>query len=126
MRGSVILGMLFVFLSASANACDVGGCGNNGNYIGILPEFQKRLVGLRFRSNGLRSHVGQNGRDTYMTTHEVYNTVELWSSYKVNKKVNLMYYIPLNYNAKESTVGRSTISGLGDAGINMFFSFFRI
>ena len=117
--------IIFILLTMEADACDVCGCGNNGNYIGIMPEFQKRLVGMRFRSNALRTHVGQNGRDTYMTTREVYNTVELWSSYKVNKKLNLVYYVPFNFNTKERSTEQSNISGVGDAGINAFYSLFN-
>ncbi|MFN5422695.1 MAG: transporter [bacterium] len=125
MRRSFVMLIVFIFLAMSADACDVCGCGNNGNYIGILPEFQKRLVGLRFRCNALKTHVGRNGRDTYMTTHEVYNTLELWSSYKVSKKLNLVYYVPFNFNSKQTTSQTSTISGIGDAGINAFYSLFN-
>ena len=125
MRKLVLSFIILVFGIIELSACDVCGCGNNGNYIGILPEFQKRLLGLRYRSNSLRTHLGQNGRDTYLTTQEVYNTLEVWSSYKISKKLNLVYFIPFNFNAKETSTGNSTINGLGDVGITTFYSVFK-
>ena len=125
MRKLVLIFIILVLGIIELSACDVCGCGNNGNYIGILPEFQKRLFGLRYRSNSLRTHLGQNGRDTYLTTQEVYNTLEVWSSYKISKKLNLVYFIPFNFNAKETSTGNSTINGLGDVGITTFYSLFK-
>lgn len=78
---------------STATSCDICGCGNNGIYIGILPAFQSSLVGVRYKQNSLKSHIGNNGIDTYLTSKESYSTIEIWVVFCCQRKYNFyMYY----------------------------------
>ena len=60
--------LIAVACFSKANACDICGCGVGGNYIGILPEFNQHVFGLRYRLNSLTTHIGTGGSTTYLTT----------------------------------------------------------
>lgn len=68
---------LFANIPQSA-ACDVCGCGVGSYYMGILPDFNKRFIGLRYQQNRLQTHLGSNGIRTPNSTNETYRTMELW------------------------------------------------
>ena len=77
--------VITVFLFASSPlvsmACDICGCGIGNNYIGILPEFNSKIIGVRYRSNNLWTDIGANGAHTYLTPEERYQTTELWGAW---------------------------------------------
>src|SRR5690554_6867290 len=102
-------------------ACDICGCGAGSYYIGILPEFNSQIFGLRYRSNSIQTHLGPGGRESYLTTDELYQTVELWGGWTFKEKFRVMAYLPLSYNSKVNAQGKSSKSGIGDAGIQGFY-----
>ncbi len=118
---------LFVTLItfSTATACDICGCGNNGIYIGILPAFQSSLVGVRYKQNSLKSHIGNNGIDTYLTSKESYSTIEIWGSILLSKKIQFLYVLPYNNNYSENKSLKYSIQGLGDANALLFYNLFQ-
>ena len=42
-------------------ACDICGCGVGSNYVGLLPEFKKYIVGARYRYNRIATNLGVDG-----------------------------------------------------------------
>lgn len=119
-----ILVFVFFFIP-SVNACDICGCGNNGNYIGILPEFQKYIIGVRYRHNALRSHLGANGQSTYLTNNEKYTSYELWGSIRLSKKMNLLFAVPYNYNQQFGETVTQSIQGIGDINLVNYYTLFQ-
>ncbi len=107
--------------SITANACDICGCGVGGNYIGILPEFNKHIIGLRYRHNSLLTHLGINGAHTYLTTQETYRTAELWGGWNITRNVRIMASVPYNMNDRENQGTIRTKSGPGDATLLGFY-----
>lgn len=117
----IIIVLLTLFSGMEASACDICGCGVGGNYIGILPEFHKHIVGIRYRYNSLRTHIGAGGATTYLTTGEKYNTVELWGGWNVGKKFRIMATIPYAFNERSNQGNVNTKNGIGDISINGFY-----
>jgi hypothetical protein len=115
--------LFVVMASVWAYGCDICGCGAGNNYIGILPDFQKHIVGLRYRANAMLTHVGIGGASTYLTTQEHYNTWEAWSGWNINDRFRLMAAVPYSFNEKtnQGTVRRKT--GVGDI---VFSGFYRL
>ncbi|TXI71256.1 MAG: hypothetical protein E6Q41_00520, partial [Cyclobacteriaceae bacterium] len=67
-------------------ACDVCGCSLGGSYFGILPQFNKNFVGLRWSQ--ARFHAYMNHQSGYLseeTSNDTYRKLELWGRYYVNK-----------------------------------------
>lgn len=104
-----------------SQACDICGCGAGSSYIGILPEFNTQIIGLRYRYNHVQTHLGPGGTPSYLTTNEGYHTAELWGGWTFGKRVRLMAYVPVAFNTKQSQETRDSKTGLGDAAIQGFY-----
>lgn len=118
-----VLIIITVMLSAAIrmNACDICGCGAGSSYMGILPEFNSKITGLRYRYNSLQTHLGPGGSVSYLTTDEAYHTTELWGGWTIKEKFRIMAYLPLSYNSKANQESRQSKSGLGDAAVQGFY-----
>lgn len=115
---------LTIFFTGSASACDICGCGVGSYYTGILPEFNKKILGLRYRFSSLRTHIGAGGMTSYLTTSEKFHTLDVWGGWTIKQKFRLMGYIPLNYNEKINQGNKTSRSGIGDIGVQGFYRVF--
>ncbi|RAJ05170.1 hypothetical protein LX64_02324 [Chitinophaga skermanii] len=116
--------VIIILLSASpfiAQACDICGCGVGSYYIGILPDFNKKIIGLRYRYNSLHTHIGTGGQTSYLTTKEVYRTAELWGGWTINNRVRLMASVPYNFNEKINQGNTTTKNGIGDISAQAYY-----
>lgn len=116
-----LLILILFSLPHFAGACDICGCGVGGNYIGIMPEFNKQIIGLRYRQNDLMTHVGINGVQTYLTSREVYRTAELWGGWNISHRFRLMGSIPYNFNERHSQSMSGKKNGIGDVSALAFY-----
>ncbi|GAA3924163.1 hypothetical protein GCM10022209_16780 [Chitinophaga oryziterrae] len=112
--------ILLIFLLTGlyeAHACDICGCGVGSYYIGILPDFKKRFLGLRYQYKTLRSHLGPAGTTSYLTTDETYQTTELWGGWNIGKHFRVLGFVPVNFNSRENQGVTMSKSGIGDIAI---------
>ncbi|WP_457269442.1 transporter [Pedobacter sp. UYEF25] len=106
---------LFVCLSASGVfACDICGCGVGSYYLGILPEYSMRFVGIRYQYKSLTTHLGPFGERTPITSDETYQSMELWSGWNLGKKFRLLAFLPYNFNERVAQTGKGSKTGVGD------------
>lgn len=99
----------------NAKACDICGCGVGSNYVGLLPEFKKYIVGTRYRYNSITTNLGIDGLPTYLTNYERYATAEIWGGFNLTKKLRLLAFVPYNFNSRTNeTNGIKHKNGLGD------------
>ncbi len=96
----VVFVLLAMFSFRISFACDICGCGIGSYYTGILPEFNKKILGLRYRYNSIQTHIGPGGITSYLTTDEKFRTTELWGGWTISKKLRLTGYIPFSFNEK--------------------------
>lgn len=127
MKKKWILLFIVTILAAftPATACDICGCGAGSYYIGILPEFSKKIVGIRYRSTGLTTHLGPGGSISYLTTEEQYHTTELWGGWTIKDKFRVMAYLPVSYNFKSNESGNKSKTGMADASVLGFYRLLR-
>lgn len=98
----------------TTNACDICGCGVGNNYIGILPEYQSSIIGLRYRYNSMHTHLDPNGATSYLNTTEQFNVAELYGGIQFRPNWRMMFALPYNIVHKMNAAGTSTKNGLGD------------
>ena len=121
MMKKIIILLAAVAITSSAVACDICGCGTGSSYIGILPEFNNRVLGLRYRYNSLHTHIGNGGTTTYLTTHEMYRVAEIWGGITVKKKLLLLTSLPFTFNQQVNQSQSKNKSGLGDMSITGYY-----
>ena len=118
----ITISLLLMFtLSAPLFACDICGCGVGSSYIGILPEFNKRIFGVRYRYSSLLTHIGSDGVNTYLTSKERYRTAELWGGWNITKRFRVMLTIPYNFNERINQGIAYNKSGIGDITLSGYY-----
>lgn len=118
--------LLFISLSGlSTFACDICGCGVGSYYLGILPEFNKRFIGLRYQHKTLRTHLGPGGKTSYLTTDETYQSAELWGGWNLGSKFRVLYFVPYNFNERNSAETSGRKNGLGDIALMGYYNLFN-
>lgn len=110
MKKSIII-FLFIFSAVSANACPYCGCGVGNFYMGIVPDFKTRFVGIRYQY--MQYHT-QIAADNSQFGNDYYNTAEIWGGLNVGKKWQLIGFIPYHFNKQVSDDGTTSANGLGD------------
>ncbi len=120
MKKSILFTLLAICMIAKAYACDICGCGVGNSYIGILPEFNKHIFGIRYRYNSLLTHVGVDGATTYLTTDETYRTVEAWGGWDLGR-FRVMASIPYNFNERLNQGNTTKKDGIGDISASGFY-----
>ncbi len=109
------LSLLLLLLPGSQLlACDICGCGVGSYYLGILPEFKKRFIGLRYQHKGLITHLNAAGGRRYLTTDETYHIAELWGAVNLGQKFRIMGFVPYNINQRLNQGVTTAQQGLGD------------
>jgi hypothetical protein len=105
-------------------ACDICGCGVGSYYLGILPEFKKRFIGMRYQHKGLITHLNAAGGRSYLTTDETYHITELWGAVNLGKKFRVMGFLPYNINQRLNQSVRTSQQGLGDVAAYGYYKLF--
>lgn len=121
MKRILLLTVFIISIPVLCISCDICGSGPGNNYIGILPEFQKHIVGIRYRNNSIKTHLGIDGITTPLTTNEQYHITEFWAGWNITEKVRLMATMPYSFNSKENQGVKETKNGIGDVSILGFY-----
>lgn len=117
MKKILILLICLIAGIREAHACDICGCGVGSYYIGLLPDFKKKFIGMRYQYKTLRSHLGPRGTTSYLTTSETYQTVELWGGWNIGKRFRVLGFIPVNFNSRGNQGITMSRSGIGDIAV---------
>ena len=116
----------FLILSGySTLACDICGCGVGSYYLGILPEYQKRFIGLRYQHKTLMTHLGPTGRRTPITSDETYQSMEVWGGWNIGKRFRVLAFVPYNFNDRVAQTGNGSKNGLGDIAVMGYYNLFN-
>lgn len=125
MNRKYIVLLLFVMgFGSVAKACDICGCGVGSYYLGILPEYNKRFIGLRYQYKTLTTHLGPSGERSPLTADETYQSTELWGGWNIGTRFRVLAFVPYNFNKRESQTGDGDKRGLGDIAVMGYFKLF--
>ncbi|MBL7763465.1 MAG: transporter [Chitinophagaceae bacterium] len=125
MKRRISVSLVIFLFPVITFACDICGCGVGNSYIGLLPDFNKTIMGFRYRFNSLRTHIGAGGAISYLTTDETYRTIEVWGGWNIGKKFRLMTSIPFNFNEKVNQGDVNRKKGLGDISVSGYYELFN-
>jgi hypothetical protein len=124
MRKKLLLtAVIIITLFTSINACPFCGCGGGNLYMGIMPDFQRQFVGIRYHYS--QYHTQLVSDPTQFSTN-YYNIVEVWGGIHLGKKIQLLAFIPYYQNKQIDDDGTTRPSGLGDITVMGQYEVFRI
>lgn len=112
---------LFMISVTVARACDICGCGVGSYYLGILPEYNKRFLGMRYQYKNLHTHLGPQGQRTPISADETYQSAELWGGWNIGDKIRFLAFVPYNFNKRKSQTDNGDKNGLGDIALMTYF-----
>ncbi|SFH45414.1 transporter [Pedobacter insulae] len=117
--------LILTCISLGAKACDICGCGVGSYYIGILPAYNKRFLGVRYQYKTLQTHLGPLGQVTPITANETYQSAEIWGGWNIGNKFRILAFLPYNFNRRESQAEIGSKNGLGDIALMGYYNLFN-
>ncbi|WMJ72050.1 hypothetical protein RCC89_02520 [Cytophagaceae bacterium ABcell3] len=115
----IILGLLMVLLFSESliAQCDMCGGAGGGSYFGILPQFRKNFVGLRYQNSSFSTQhlppLLSNEPPTF--SQETFNSIELWGRFYPHPRVQVFAFLPYHVMSQRLPAGQAHRQGLGDA-----------
>lgn len=108
--------ILFTAVFSDLLACNVCGCGVGNYHYGILPQFQKNFVGLRYRHRSYISHLAEG----HMAHHsqETFQSAELWGRFYPAERLQAFVFIPYNFNERQEGSKMTYLNGIGDVVVS--------
>lgn len=117
---TVIAVLTFSFPS---KACDICGCSTGGSYLGILPQFQRNLAGLRFQyRNFMHPNTELNMNGESQVLEDRFYTTEAWMRFYPSDRIQLFIHVPYTLNQRFETMRTTTIEGIGDIRLTANYS----
>ncbi|MBC7390601.1 MAG: hypothetical protein H7329_15420 [Opitutaceae bacterium] len=112
---TLILSLLF---SEQVFSCN-GGCPSGGGYLGIVPQFSRNFVGIRYR---MRSFTYSDPAITsFIPSQHRFETVELWGRFYPAKRVQAFVFVPFQMNQEQSDATYNT-QGIGDISFTVNYT----
>jgi len=112
--------VLFFLLASCLNiisACDVCGCAAGGSYFGILPQFHKQFIGLRYNfSMEDTKHSAIEASGNY-TARDFYHSMELWGRFYPAKRLQVLAFVPFRLYQEKTGASSQWVAGLGDISV---------
>jgi hypothetical protein len=109
-----LLGGLIILLTISnASACDICGGASNSLTLGLLSSNRNHFIGIRSGLRWFESTPTPDDHGYLGVSHQQFTTTELFGRWKVNKRFQILGFVPYVFNSKMEDV-RTNISGLGD------------
>jgi len=114
-----LITMTMLLLPTILVACDICGCGAGTSYLGMMPEYNNNIVGVRYRYSAMRTHLGPQQSTTYLTTDEQFQVMEAWAALKIKKNWRIMAQVPYSFISKTNLAESETesTSGISDVQV---------
>lgn len=117
MRTLFLTVALLAFASRAA-ACDVCGCSIGGNYFGILPQFHRHFVGLRWSEQAFRSaHTGTAAQSGQFSSDEHFRTIDVLGRFYPLRRLQTMVLAPYHDFLRTEDGIRTHTQGFGDVSV---------
>ena len=120
----LLFSFILYLLSFSMYSCDICGCAAGTNYLGVLPQFDRNLAGMRFQySKALHPYGNYNTNDkSSQVLEDHFYSTEAWLRYYLSDRWQLFVNVPYGINQRVETNRTTTIQGIGDIRLNLNYT----
>ena len=116
----ILLVLVIAFVYIQSEACPICGCGVGNFYIGLLPSFQSKFIGIRYGDMRYETHLKDEPSE-FSKDH--YKVAELWGGWNIGQCWQVLGFIPYHFNYQNTDEGVKTQNGLGDV---MFMANYKL
>lgn len=116
--------MVAALLINSGTACGICGSAAGGSYLGVLPQYQKNFVGLRYQMRSFETThpfsiiPGMSGRKS----REFFQSVDLAGRYCPGRRWQILGFFQYQYLQQTINGNTTTIQGPGDPMVLAYYS----
>ncbi|MCW5922699.1 MAG: hypothetical protein KIS77_10155 [Saprospiraceae bacterium] len=115
---TLFIAVALLAILPGASACDVCGCSIGGNYFGILPQFHRHFVGLRWSEQSFQSAHSRNAAEAgHFDSDESFRTVDLLGRFYPFRRIQMLVLMPYHDFRRLEGAQTTHTQGLGDASI---------
>lgn len=115
---TLFLAAAFLVIQSEAAACDVCGCSIGGNYFGILPQFHRHFIGLRWSTEssytGLSGALLQAGK--YHST-EQFSSLDLVARFYPARRWQVLMLAPYHWYHQTEDGKQTSVQAPGDVSV---------
>jgi hypothetical protein len=105
--------VVFLLLSLAAYPCDACGNAATGGYIGILPQFNRHFVGIRYQFRYFSS-LSATDPASGVRNVEYYHTWNIWGRINPHKRLQILINAPMHYYQQVDKNIKRELIGPGD------------
>ena len=132
MKNALLIIVALLGLAVSPmQACDICGCGVGGYYSGMLPQYHKHFIGLRWRFSQFKSYPDHHVNpvnSVVAPSKEYFHSFELMARFYPHRRVQLLAFVPLNYNYQHTPLSppiEQALVGLGDVSLMALYNIYN-
>lgn len=115
---TLFIAVALLAVQSGVSACDVCGCSIGGNYFGILPQFHRHFVGLRWSEQSFQSAHSKSAAEAgRFDSDESFRTADLLGRFYLSRRVQMFALVPYHFFHRVEDNQTIQTQGLGDVSV---------